>query len=192
MKKIERLTRIIAVCSLFFSGSFVSISNAESEALFDRSTGYRMGQFRAPVDRHVEGAVRVDATAVLKLREAGALLVDVHPLRVYQIKEDGSWLHSQDQLSIPGAIWLPVVAWGALENWQLRYLASSLLTLSEGDYEKPIVVFCRVDCWLSWNAAKRFSEIGYTRVYWFAEGIDAWETEIGFLVPVAPYPAAGR
>jgi PQQ-dependent catabolism-associated CXXCW motif protein len=49
--------------------------------------------------------------------------------------------------------------------------------LTRGDKSKPIVVFCRPDCWGSWNAGKRLVTRGYTGVRWFPAGIDAWQDE---------------
>ncbi|WP_404942704.1 rhodanese-like domain-containing protein, partial [Pseudomonas poae] len=37
------------------------------------------------------------------------------------------------------------------------------------------VFYCRSDCWLSWNAVKRAANLGYTSVYWYRDGLDAWE-----------------
>jgi PQQ-dependent catabolism-associated CXXCW motif protein len=31
------------------------------------------------------------------------------------------------------------------------------------------------DCWMSWNAAKRAVEWGYSSVIWYPAGADGWE-----------------
>lgn len=178
----------IAFCSLVFWGTEISFAQANSASPFDPATGYRISQFRAPVDRQPIGARPVGIEDVQKLRAEGALLVDVRPLRIFEIKGDGDWLYSDELKTVPGAAWLPVVAWGTLQEWQANYLKTSLGSLTNGDFEKEVIVFCRTDCWLSWNAARRFSEIGYRRVFWFADGIDGWEAAGGELVTVTPHP----
>ncbi|MEM7239896.1 MAG: PQQ-dependent catabolism-associated CXXCW motif protein, partial [Pseudomonadota bacterium] len=37
------------------------------------------------------------------------------------------------------------------------------------------LVFCLAGCWMSWNAAKRALEYGYTDVYWYPDGTDGWD-----------------
>jgi rhodanese-related sulfurtransferase len=40
----------------------------------------------------------------------------------------------------------------------------------------PIVFFCEgVGCWESYNAALRAEKMGFTRVYWYRGGLDAWK-----------------
>jgi PQQ-dependent catabolism-associated CXXCW motif protein len=39
---------------------------------------------------------------------------------------------------------------------------------------RPLVFYCQVDCWMSWNAAKRAIALGYARVHWYPDGTDGW------------------
>ena len=59
---------------------------------------------------------------------------------------------------------------------------------TRGNKSHPVIFYCRSDCWMSWNAAKRALSFGYTKVYWFAEGIDGWlfeEYDTEVLTPAA-------
>ena len=50
-----------------------------------------------------------------------------------------------------------------------------LAQLASGDKAKPMVFFCASSqCWLSYNAALRAVAAGYSRVYWYRGGVDAW------------------
>ena len=51
-----------------------------------------------------------------------------------------------------------------------------------GDKAAPVVIFCKADCWMSWNAAKRAVAQGYTGVNWYPEGVDGWVMAGGDLV----------
>ena len=44
-------------------------------------------------------------------------------------------------------------------------------------YFGQLLFFCLADCWMSWNAAKRAQEYGYTSVLWYPEGTDGWRFE---------------
>ena len=57
--------------------------------------------------------------------------------------------------------------------------------LTGGDRNRPIVVFCKPDCWASWNVGKRLIRAGYTGVAWFPGGVDAWQVDH----PTAPVEA---
>ena len=46
--------------------------------------------------------------------------------------------------------------------------------------------FCKADCWMSWNAARRAVALGYGRVAWFPGGTDAWAAVGRALVPAVP------
>ena len=51
-----------------------------------------------------------------------------------------------------------------------------------------IVTFCLDDCWMSWNAAKRLHALGYTNVWWLAEGTDGWRDLGRPLIDATPEP----
>jgi len=38
-----------------------------------------------------------------------------------------------------------------------------------------VVFYCFADCWMGWNATKRAASWGFTRLYWYRDGIDGWE-----------------
>ncbi len=48
---------------------------------------------------------------------------------------------------------------------------------SGGDKAFPIVIYCEgPQCWESYNAALRARDAGYTNVYWYRGGLEAWVT----------------
>ncbi len=160
---------------------------AEEGPLFD-GQGYRLKDYRAPVPAEAPGARTITLSELQALQSEGAVLLDVMGLRQFEIGQDGVWITPEDHLTIPGAIWLPVVGWGKLEEWQQAYLEQGLARLTEGDLATKIVVFCKLDCWLSWNAAQRISALGYRQLYWFPPGVDGWSDAGLKLVLTTPLP----
>lgn len=159
--------------------------------LFHPETGLRIARQRAPTPDDVPGAVPVDASQVRRLASEGAMLLDVGAAAQSRYDDlDGTWLVRGRHLSLPGATWLPEVGRGALTPRMTDYLATNVRRLTGGVPSRPIVVFCIADCWMSWNAAQRLSSMGYTSVYWFAEGTDGWR-EAGYpLEEAVPVPVA--
>ncbi len=149
--------------------------------------GYRADRYRSPTPAQVEGARTLDTAALRELlaREPQALLVDT--LR-------SPWLHGrftgEEHRNIPGSLWLANVGEGVLEpQWQ-AYFTQHLQQATAGDHQRTLVFYCKADCWLSWNAARRALALGYTHVYWYRDGVDAWQ-EAGLpleLATPAPLP----
>ena len=160
---------------------------SEEKNLFN-DEGYRQQDYRAPVPAEAPGARTVSLDELRGLRAGGAVLIDVTGLQRFHIGEDGVWIAPGVHQSIPGATWLPVVGWGELEPWQEEYLRQSLADLTGGDQGQPLVVFCKTDCWLSWNAAQRIVGLGYPTVHWFPGGSDDWAAAGLELVALSPYP----
>ena len=147
--------------------------------------GYRLDHYRAPVPATLKGATVVD-TAALK-----DLVATRHPLLVDVLKRarkppgrspDQVWIEPR-RMDLPGSAWLPNTGYGELAPEFRRYLADELARLSGGDRARPIVFYCETNCWMSWNAAKRaLTELGYTNVYWYPEGVQGWQKAGGRLV----------
>jgi PQQ-dependent catabolism-associated CXXCW motif protein len=70
---------------------------------------------------------------------------------------------------------VPNVGYGVISGETQSYFTDALFGLTKANKTLPVVLFCLRDCWMSWNAAKRAMTMGYTQVYWFPEGSDAWE-----------------
>lgn len=164
------------------------VGNGVAAPDLDARTGYRIGNYRAPVTLPVEGGTRVDLVEVDQLRDAGAVLVDVMPQRGGYDPETGAWRPVDHRETLPDAVWLPEVGRGTLEPRLTAYFAGALAGLTRGDRWRPLVFFCMADCWMSWNAVKRAAALGYTRVYWFADGTDGWREADRALIPAIPRP----
>lgn len=152
--------------------------------------GYRMEEYDAPVPETLQGATRVEATEVMRLRdEENALIIDVIPehRRPDFLPENQIWLPVAHQ-GVPGSLWLPDTGFGVLSDTTTQYLLDSLEKHSSGDPDRPVVFYCRIDCWMSWNAAKRALAHGYTNVYWFADGTDGWMFEGFEMAILKPEP----
>ncbi|MEM7057607.1 MAG: PQQ-dependent catabolism-associated CXXCW motif protein [Pseudomonadota bacterium] len=140
---------------------------------------YRMDHYRAPVPATLEGAIVVHDADAHRLWKAGqTAFVDVlpRPPKPANLPKNTIW-REKPRRTIPGAIWLPNVGYGAIHESTHAYFKAGLQLVTDGDVDHPVLFFCLSDCWMSWNAAKRAIEYGFTQVYWYPEGTDGWEFE---------------
>ena len=163
--------------------SLILASLARAEALFD-ADGYRSSQYRSPTPTSLEGVQILDTPTLQKLlsERPDTRLIDVYrrPFVQHRFVEDAP------HANLPGSLWLANAGDGNLaQQWQ-RYFAHYLQQASQGDLRQPFVFYCRSDCWLSWNAARRAHALGYRELYWYRDGIDAWEQAGRPLVPAQP------
>lgn len=148
--------------------------------------GYRTGELRAPTPATLAGARVLDIPALEAAVAAGAVLVDVGPAPVKpaDFPTDRPWLPSHR--SIPGAVWLPGAGLGDdLPPERAALLLARVADLTGNDRGRPLVVFCKPDCWASWNVGRRLVRAGYTGVGWFPGGVEAWQVDH----PTAPVEA---
>ena len=155
---------------------------AQPDADFDPETGYRIAHYRVVIPHPPEGVPRVTVDEVAKLQ---AILIDVTPTEGgVRDSRTGRWHLSESHQSIPGAHWFPDAGRGRIEPDIERWFLGGVRRLTLQRHEKPIVVFCLADCWMSWNAALRLKRAGFSHVQWLAEGIDGWR-ESGRIVRTA-------
>ena len=139
--------------------------------------GYRGEPYRAPVPDTVLGQPGISADEALTLHDAGVPFIDVLPrqARPEGLPEGTIW-REKPHMTIPGAIWLPNVGYEGLAAPDEAYFRAGLEQATGGDRAADIVLFCRTDCWMSWNAAKRAMTLGYTGIKWFPGGVEAWQS----------------
>ncbi len=155
--------------------------------------GYRIGHYGATVPKCAPGAPVIAFADVKALAAgSGAILLDVTPIDGSDPDPfDGTWgagALPRPHETIPGATWLPETGRGKPEPWLQKYLQSNLDKRIADKPGVPVIVFCRADCWGSWNAAKRLAAWGYKNIRWYPRGITDWRDnslplEIGDPVP---------
>jgi PQQ-dependent catabolism-associated CXXCW motif protein len=140
---------------------------------------YRMDDYRSPVPPTLAGATVVStAEAFDTWRRGDTVFIDVLPLapKPANLPEGTLWRQKKRD-DIPGSVWLPTVGYGRLHPAMDRWYRDHLERLTAGDRTRPILVYCLMDCWMSWNAAKRALEYGYVNVVWYPDGTDGWSFE---------------
>ena len=185
---LARAAAMITLSSLCLASS--AQLRADDQALLFDPTGYRIDQFRAPVPATVQGARTIDTEGLRRLlmAEPGAtVLIDVLPAppRPPRLASSTLWLPAPHH-SLPTTTWLPNVGYGRLSDALEHYFRSNLARLTDSDKHRPVVIFCQADCWMSWNAARRAAEYGYTSVYWYPDGTTGWEVAGYPLEPTKP------
>ncbi|WP_420793853.1 PQQ-dependent catabolism-associated CXXCW motif protein [Pseudomonas fontis] len=137
------------------------------------SDGYRLGLYRSPTPAQSDAGDTIDTATVQTLlqQQPPPLLIDVYKRQWL----NGRFIDSEAHANLPGSHWLANTGDGVLNADWAGYFARHLQRLSNGDRQRPLVFYCRADCWLSWNAVKRAAALGYTRLYWYRDGLDAWE-----------------
>lgn len=149
--------------------------------------GYRLYRYRSPTPLSSEHAVTISTDEVVRMleQESNIILLDVQPVQWNRV-----FIQKEPRRNIPGSTWLPNVGLGELDNEWMRYYRSHLVRLTSGDKEAAIIIYCRADCWMSWNALKRASEWGYKKLFWYRDGTDGWienDLETTLAVP-EPFP----
>lgn len=152
--------------------------------------GYRQEPYLAPTPSTLRGAsVLTTAQAAELWKSKSAVFIDVlpHAPKPAGLLAGTIW-RDKPHSSIPGAIWLPNVGQGALAPETELYFKRSLADLTRRDQDKPLVIFCKRNCWMSWNAAKRALSYGYRRVSWYPDGVEGWSEYALPLAIVEPRP----
>jgi PQQ-dependent catabolism-associated CXXCW motif protein len=190
-RRIDRrrvLTRAFAVVA-FASGPYVSGPSASAQVLaplFD-AQGYRCARYRASVDRMPDPAPRIPLDRALAL-QGRALFIDVLPAEgALRDPASGRWTLAEPHQTIPGALWYPETGRAPVDPVLWRALRRRI----DARGDRPVIVFCRADCWMSWNAARRLAREGVQGVTWLAEGIDGWHDAGRALESAQPEPTAG-
>lgn len=144
---------------------------AAAEGPFDPATGLRIDAYRAPVPDHVPGGRTLDAAAVADAVAVGALLIDALPAPGHRILPDGAWITPEAHHTLADAHWLPEIGRGVLAPEIRTYLTDAVQGCAK---DRAMVVFCRSDCWMSWNAVQHLSAMGFTNLGWYPGGIEDW------------------
>ncbi|MCP1469727.1 PQQ-dependent catabolism-associated CXXCW motif protein [Sphingobium sp. OAS761] len=160
-------------------------SQAQAEEPLFNAQGYRAAHYRGPTLRPPGGVTRIAPAAAAQLQpDRDALFIDVMPAEGGRRDSDGRWRLTAVRESIPGAHWFPESGRGEPDPEIVAGFSRGLARLTRGRRGKPLIVFCRADCWMSWNAAKRLRAMGYDTVWWLAEGTDGWR-DLGLPLSVA-------
>lgn len=156
------------------------------EPLFD-AEGYRIAHYRAPVRQPPAGVGRIALAAAAQLvPDRDAIFIDVLPAEGGHREPDGRWRLASSHDSIPGAHWFPDAGRGQPDPAIAGDFATGVVRLTGRARGRMLILFCRSDCWMGWNAAKRLRSMGFANVWWLAEGTDGWR-DLGLpLTPVLP------
>ncbi|WP_205077604.1 rhodanese-like domain-containing protein [Marinobacter salexigens] len=151
------------------------------------SDGYRTDRYRSPTPATVAGVQTVDTQKLQTLLDTAQppIVIDV----INSEYRASLFIETEPHVSVPGAYWLPNTGRGELDQQWHNYLVENALRLTENNKSYPIVVMCKSDCWLSWNAARRLHKAGFTQLYWYKDGIDSWQDSnlpVETITPVPP------
>jgi len=148
---------------------------------------FRLDAYNAPVPETLSGAQTVDARALAAAMAEGAIAIDVMvaPRRPPSLPQDRPWL-PVPRMHVPGSLWWPEVGRGSINAALDDWFRARLGAVTGGDENKPIAFYCKADCWMSWNAAKRAISYGYRNVLWFPGGAEAWKAAGFALQPATP------
>ena len=171
---------------LFFALALPCFAAASALAETPEPLGPWTGPMQGETPKTLSGAEVINVETLAKLKEQGALLLDVampqqKPEKVSpDATKDFPW--SPIHYSVPGAVWLSDAGKGDPSTNYEQKFAARIAALTGGDKQKPVVTFCHPRCWGSWNAAKRLVMLGYINVFWFPGGVEGWQEKF----PVAP------
>lgn len=157
------------LCAGWLSALGAAAQTFEAVAAEDHDWGIRApsavrsDKYHAPTPATIPGG-RVVKTLELKAMlesEQRPFLVDVLSGPVHR--------------TLPGSIWMHNGGLGDFDKAEEKRFHDTVASFVGHDKTRPIVFFCSgMQCWLSYNAAVRCIQAGYTNVYWYRGGIEAW------------------
>ena len=140
--------------------------------------GFRIDNYNAPTPGTLTGGRVVGAGVLAAAIANGAIAIDVLPAprRPAGMPEDRPWL-PVPRRNLPGSLWWPEVGRGVISPQLDAWFRKRLEEVTGGDKDKAIAFYCKADCWMSWNAAKRAAGYGYRQVLWFPGGPEEWKAQ---------------
>jgi PQQ-dependent catabolism-associated CXXCW motif protein len=181
----RHLTLTCALLGLLSTGNSIA-----ADLVVPEPAGYRTENYKAQVPKTLEGATVMGTEEVAALQEQkSAVFFDVMPRLPKPALPAGTIWRDTPRMNIPSSIWLANVGYGEITKETEAYFQAGLAAHTDGDKSRKIVIYCMTDCWMSWNAAKRAIEWGYTAVIWHPDGADGWERSNRPLVIARPFVA---
>lgn len=163
----------IAAIALTF---FADCAAVGEQASPPEPSGFRQDDYKARVPATLSGASVISTQRAFDLWQSKqAVFVDAlaRAPKPAGLPQGAVW-RDQPRFDIPGSTWLPDTGYGELAPATLAYFEVGLERATGKDKAKPLVFYCRSNCWMSWNAAKRALTLGYANVSWYPEGTDGW------------------
>jgi PQQ-dependent catabolism-associated CXXCW motif protein len=122
------------------------------------------GAMHGPTPASIPGGQVITTKGLIELvkgQQGGALLFDV--------------LGGPE--TIPGALSaVPASQAGSFSDQTQQEFGGFLKQMTQGNQQTPLVFYCQsTQCWMSYNAALRAINMGYTNVLWYRGGIEAWK-----------------
>ncbi|WP_075215717.1 PQQ-dependent catabolism-associated CXXCW motif protein [Mongoliimonas terrestris] len=192
MKSVRRFRDVVAAGLVVAGCLFPLVVGHAAAGEVPEPSDYRMDDYRAPVPNTLAGARVLDTAAVAALWKAGgAVFIDVLPKLPRPDLPPGTVFRLPARNAIPGSMWLPDVGYGALSDEMAAYFREELAAATGGDPTRTVLFYCLADCWMSWNAARRALEWGYSDVAWYPEGTDGWAFDGLPLEEIKPVPRPG-
>lgn len=149
---------------------------------FDVVMGYCIVYYCVIVLLVLEGVCWIDMVEVVRLLvKKYVILIDVMLVEggVCDILI-GVWCFVKFCLSILGVYWFFEFGCGVFDlGIVVWFEVGVVLFRSKVDWWL-VILFCFVDCWMSWNVLCCLVKVGYVYVYWYVDGIDGW-SESGWL-----------
>jgi PQQ-dependent catabolism-associated CXXCW motif protein len=192
-RRIARVSAIVLCVAAGLIGERPVFAAGENETYFipDEPQTYRMDEYLSPTPATLAGVKVVStAEAYAIWLEGKTLFVDVmpRPVKPANLPADVIW-RDKPHDSLPLSPWLPNVGYGKLSAEIDAYFRKNLERLTGEDKHTPVLFYCKSECWMSWNAAKRArEEYGYDTVLWYPAGVDGWASESHELKPAHPEP----
>jgi len=143
---------------------------------------------------HGEVPQTLTGAKVLHTDELAALLASTHlvlidaasfPHKPANLDPGAVWKPVPHQ-NIPGSVWIPGIGEGHIETNVEAYFRDRLAVLTAGNLDQPIVFYCHLQCWASWNAAKRAQSYGYRKIHWYPDGAEGWRDAGNTLTTAQP------
>lgn len=138
------------------------VGREDSTSIFVKPSDSLGSNYHSMTPPSIPGGVTISTKQLkdLILTESGLSIFDVR--------------QGQQLASIPGAALLPGAGLQETQNREVQF--TEILAGAVPNKAAPVVFFClSYECWLSYNAALRAIRLGYSKVYWYRGGIDAWK-----------------
>lgn len=186
-----RGTILTALAAALVAGGAASAAPAragDAEAILFDPEGYRAARYRAPIRLDPAPARTIGlAEALMLVPGRDALFIDVMPAEgAVRDPVSGAWRLAASHLTIPGALWFPETGRAPVDQELWAGLAEAVDAARRARPDLPVILFCRCDCWMSWNAARRLAREGRSGIFWLAEGTDGWHAAGRALIEAAP------